>query len=56
MPFLEFQHVSKVYHNSTKALDDLRTCLHKKYVWIFEHNFAAGKAKIRRRAVGRNPS
>ena len=30
MPFLEFQHVSKVYHNSTKALDDLRTCLHKK--------------------------
>ena len=23
MPILEFQHVSKVYHNSTKALDDL---------------------------------
>ena len=45
MPFLEFQHVSKVYHNSTKALDDLRTCLHKKYVWIFEHNFVADKAK-----------
>ena len=53
MPFLEFQHVSKVYHNSTKALDDLRTCLHKKYVWIFGHNFVADKAKIRRRAVGR---
>ena len=23
MPILEFQHVSKVYHNTTKALDDL---------------------------------
>ena len=23
MPILEFQHVSKVYHKSTKALDDL---------------------------------
>ena len=33
----------------------VRTCLHKKYVWIFEHNFVADKAKIRRRAVGRNP-
>ena len=30
-----------------------RTCLHKKYVWIFEHNFVADKAKIRRRAVAR---
>ncbi|MEE1397219.1 hypothetical protein, partial [Ruminococcus sp.] len=30
-----------------------RTCLHKKYMWIFEHNFVAGKAKIRRRAVAR---
>ena len=31
----------------------LRTCLHKKYMWIFEHNFVADKAKIRRRAVAR---
>ncbi|WP_302161340.1 hypothetical protein, partial [uncultured Ruminococcus sp.] len=23
-----------------------RTCLHKKYMWIFEHNFVADKAKI----------
>ena len=30
-----------------------RTCLHKKYMWIFEHNFVADKAKIRRRAVAR---
>ena len=34
----------------------VRTCFHKKYMWIFEHNFVADKAKIRRRAVGRNPS
>ena len=32
-------------------LMDLRTFLHKKYVWIFEHNFVADKAKMRRRAV-----
>ena len=31
----------------------LRTCLRKKYMWIFEHNFVADKAKIRRRAVAR---
>ena len=31
----------------------LRTCLHKKYMWIFEHNFVADKKKIRRRAVAR---
>ena len=31
----------------------LRTCLHKKCVRIFEHNFVADKAKIRRRAVAR---
>ena len=30
-----------------------RTRLHKKYMWIFEHNFVADKAKIRRRAVAR---
>ena len=35
--------------NETK----IRTCLHKKYMWIFEHNFVADKAKIRRRAVAR---
>ena len=33
--------------------ESLRTCLHKKYMWIFEHNFVADKAKIRRRAVAR---
>ena len=32
---------------------DFRTCLHKKYMWIFEHNFVADKAKIRRWAVAR---
>ena len=32
---------------------EVRTCLHKKYMWIFEHNFVADKAKIRRRAVAR---
>ena len=26
----------------------LRTCLHKKYMWIFEHNFVAGKYFSRR--------
>ena len=31
----------------------IRTCLHKKYVWIFEHNFVVDKAKICRRAVAR---
>ena len=34
-------------------LKAFRTCLHKKYMWIFEHNFVADKAKIRRRAVAR---
>ena len=33
--------------------ESLRTCLHKKYMWIFEHNFVADKAKIRRRSVTR---
>ena len=39
----------------TKSLceDFFRTCLHKKCVRIFEHNFVADKAKIRRRAVAR---
>ena len=32
---------------------EIRTCLHKKCVRIFEHNFVADKAKIRRRAVAR---
>ena len=32
---------------------EVGTCLHKKYMWIFEHNFVADKAKIRRRAVAR---
>ena len=32
---------------------DLRTCLHKKCVRIFEHKFVADKAKIRSRAVAR---
>ena len=30
-----------------------RICLHKKCMWIFEHNFVADKAKMRRRAVAR---
>ena len=38
---------------SLRHLADVRTCLHKKYMWIFEHNFVADKAKIRRRAVAR---
>ena len=38
---------------SFRHLADVRTCLHKKYMWIFEHNFVADKAKIRRRAVAR---
>ena len=38
------------------ASENFRTCLHKKCMWIFEHNFVADKAKMRRRAVGRNPS
>ena len=40
-------------HNRTGRDASLRTCLHKKYMWIFEHNFVACKAKIRRRAVAR---
>ena len=41
--------------NSTgrQAFYRFRTCLHKKCVRIFEHNFVADKAKIRRRAVAR---
>ncbi len=35
------------------ALFLLRTCLHKKCMRIFEHNFVADKAKIRRRAAAR---
>ena len=35
------------------GLIEIRTCLHKKCVRIFEHNFVADKAKIRRRAVAR---
>ncbi len=31
----------------------IRTCLHKKCMRIFEHNFVADKAKIRRRAAAR---
>ena len=31
----------------------VRTCLHKKCVRIFEHNFVADKARIRRRAFAR---
>ena len=36
-------------HNSSM----FRTCLHKKCMRIFEHNFVADKAKIRRRADAR---
>ena len=35
------------------SMGSVRTCLHKKCVRIFEHNFVADKAKIRRRAVAR---
>ena len=34
-------------------LHSFRTCLHKKCMRIFEHNFVADKAKIRRRAAAR---
>ena len=44
--------VRKVIY-TTNAIESLRACLHKKYMWIFEHNFVADKAKIRRRAVAR---
>mgnify|MGYP000198320261 FL=1 len=43
-----FQYIEELY-----ARTFVRTCLHKKYMWIFEHNFVADKAKIRRRAVAR---
>ncbi len=36
-----------------KKLHKIRTCLHKKCMRIFEHNFVADKAKIRRRAAAR---
>ena len=36
-----------------QKVSGIRTRLHKKYMWIFEHNFVADKAKIRRRAVAR---
>ena len=36
-----------------QVYNKIRTCLHKKCVRIFEHNFVADKAKIRRRAVAR---
>ena len=41
------------YHSENAEYGTLRTCLHKKCVRIFEHNFVADKAKIRRRAVAR---
>ena len=42
------------YRNGKKTKNTwkFRTCLHKN-MWIFEHNFVADKAKIRRRAVAR---
>ena len=43
-----FQYIEELY-----ARTFVRTYLHKKYMWIFEHNFVADKAKIRRRAVAR---
>ena len=45
-----------VEHYSDIGSDNVflfRTCLHKKCVRIFEHNFVADKAKIRSRAVAR---
>ena len=39
--------------NKQTAFANLRTCLHKKCVRIFEHNFVADKARIRRRAFAR---
>ena len=41
------------YSDNPLVDDNIRTCLHKKCVRIFEHNFVADKAKIRRRAVAR---
>ena len=45
--------VMKKRFHCNQANVEVRTCLHKKYMWIFEHNFVADKAKIRRRAVAR---
>ena len=45
--------VGEEYMISGTTSLELRTCLHKKCVRIFEHNFVADKAKIRRRAVAR---
>ena len=45
--------LTTVICNLTTLIRTFRTCLHKKYMWIFEHNFVADKAKIRRRAVAR---
>ncbi|WP_303022796.1 hypothetical protein [uncultured Ruminococcus sp.] len=42
-----------LFPDSAAGMLFFRTCLHKKYMWIFEHNFVADKAKIRRRAVAR---
>ncbi len=41
------------WENCLPVCFEIRTCLHKKYMWIFEHNFVADKKKIRRRAVAR---
>ena len=65
IPFRSFFKLCELPYNS--SADDLfaviaktcacgniiRTCLHKKCMRIFEHNFVADKAKIRRRAAAR---
>ena len=53
LQFVIFSGIIISANKSRGSTAQVRTCLHKKYVWIFEHNFVADKAKIRRRALAR---
>ena len=51
--FLTHNKIAVSGNISDTAIYVLRTCLHKKCMRIFVHDFVADKAKIRRRAVAR---
>ena len=45
LQFVIFSGIIISANKSRGSTAQVRTCLHKKYVWIFEHNFVADKAK-----------
>ena len=52
MPILEFQHVSKVYHNTTKALDDLSFSVEEGEFLSIIGPSGAGKSTILNLVIG----